>query len=130
MDQDLVTRAQQGDQRAFEALTVADQPRLFKFAYGILRDRHLAEDAMQQSFLDIWRHLPRLRDAAKHEVWSYRLIVHACYAEAMRKPMTVTDDEGRVGHQTPIGSFGLRAEGPTPSARFMDSHASLGLLRV
>ena len=49
MDQDLVTRAQQGDQRAFEALTVADQPRLYKVAYGILRDRHLAEDATQQA---------------------------------------------------------------------------------
>jgi hypothetical protein len=34
MDQDLVASAQQGDQRAFEALTVADQPRLFKVAYG------------------------------------------------------------------------------------------------
>ena len=93
MDQDIVTRAQQGDQRAFEALTVADQPRLYKFAYGILRDRHLAEDAIQQAFLDIWRYLPRLRDAAKYEVWSYRLLVHVCYAEAKRKPRSVTDDE-------------------------------------
>jgi len=93
MDQDLVTRAQQGDQSAFEALTVADQTRLFKVAYGILRDRHLAEDAMQQAFLDIWRHLPSLRDAAKYEAWSYRLLVHACYAEAKRKPRWVTDDE-------------------------------------
>jgi RNA polymerase sigma-70 factor (ECF subfamily) len=93
MDQDLVTSAQQGDQCAFEALTVADQPRLFKVAYGILRDRHLAEDAVQQAFLDIWRHLPRLRDGAKYEVWSYRLLVRACYAEAKRKPKWVTDDE-------------------------------------
>jgi RNA polymerase sigma-70 factor (ECF subfamily) len=92
MDQDLVTRAQHGDQRAFGALTVADQPRLYKVAYGILRDRHLAEDAMQQAFLDIWRHLPRLRDATKYEAWSYRLLVHACYAEAKRKPPWVTDD--------------------------------------
>lgn len=37
MDQDLVVSAQQGDQRAFEVLTVADQPRLFKVAYGILQ---------------------------------------------------------------------------------------------
>jgi RNA polymerase sigma-70 factor (ECF subfamily) len=92
MDQDLVTRAQQGDQRAFEALTVADQPRLFKVAYGILRDGHLAEDATQQAFLAIWRHLPRLRDAAKYEAWSYRLLVRACYAEAKRKPRWTTDD--------------------------------------
>jgi RNA polymerase sigma-70 factor (ECF subfamily) len=93
MDHDLVASAQQGDQGAFEALTVADQPRLFKVAFGILRDRHLAEDATQQAFLDIWRHLPRLRDGAKYEAWSYRLLVHACYAEAKRKPTWVTHDE-------------------------------------
>jgi RNA polymerase sigma-70 factor (ECF subfamily) len=99
MDQDLVTRAQQGDQRAFTALTVADQPRLYKVAQGILRDRHLAEDAMQQAFLDIWRYLPQLRDAAKYEAWSYRLLVHACYAEAKRKTKPVTDD---VAQQTDV----------------------------
>ena len=93
MDHDLVADAQQGDQGAFEALTVADQPRLFKVAYGVLRDRSLSEDATQQAFLDIWRHLPRLRDGAKYEAWSYRLLVHACYAEAKRKPKWVTDDE-------------------------------------
>ncbi len=92
MDRELVARAQQGDQGAFEALTVADQPRLFKVAHSILRDRQLAEDATQQAFLDIWRHLPRLRDGAKYEAWSYRLLVHACYAEARHRQQWVTDD--------------------------------------
>ena len=82
MDQELVVRAQQGDQRAFETLTAADHPRLFRVAHGILGDPHLAEDATQQAFLDIWRNIPRLRDPAKFEGWSYRLLVHACYAEA------------------------------------------------
>ena len=93
MNQDLVASAQQGDQRAFEALTVADQPRLFKVAYGILRDRQLAEDATQQAFLSIWRHLPRLRDGARYEGWSSRLRVHACYAEARHKPTWVSGAE-------------------------------------
>ena len=86
MDQDLVVRAQQGDQRAFETLTASDHPRLFRVAHGILGDPHLAEDATQQAFLDIWRNIPRLRDPAKFEGWSYRLLVNACYAEAKRKP--------------------------------------------
>ena len=86
MDQDLVVRAQQGDQRAFETLTASDHPRLFRVAHGILGDPHLAEDATQQAFLDIWRNIARLRDPAKFEGWSYRLLVHACYAEAKRKP--------------------------------------------
>ena len=84
MDHRLVALAQQGDQRAFESLTLAHHTRLFRVAYGILRDRHLAEDATQQAFLDIWRYIRRLRDPAKFDGWSYRLLVHACYAEAKR----------------------------------------------
>jgi DNA-directed RNA polymerase specialized sigma24 family protein len=64
MDHELVALAQQGDQRAFESLTLAHHTRLFRVAYGILRDRHLAEDATQQAFLDIWRYIRRLRDPA------------------------------------------------------------------
>jgi RNA polymerase sigma-70 factor (ECF subfamily) len=86
MDPDLVARARQGDEDAFEALTVAHHARLYRVAYGVLRDRHLAEDATQQAFLDIWRHLGSLDDPARFEGWSYRLLVHACYAEARRKP--------------------------------------------
>jgi len=93
MDLDLVVRAQKGDERAFESLTFANHPRLFRVANCLLRDRSRAEDATQQAFLDIWRHLRRLRDPAKFEGWSYRLLVNACYAEAKRTPRWLPDAE-------------------------------------
>ena len=86
MDRDVVVGAQRGDLAAFETLTLAHHPRLYRVALGILRDPHLAEDATQQAFLDIWRRFDRLSDPGKFEGWSYRLLVHACYAEAKRKP--------------------------------------------
>ena len=78
MDRDLILRVQQGDKRAFDSLALADYPRLFRVAHGILRDRSHAEDATQQAYLDIWRNIQRLRDPAKFEVWSYRLLVYDC----------------------------------------------------
>jgi RNA polymerase sigma-70 factor (ECF subfamily) len=92
MDQDLVVGAQRGDQRAFERLTAANHPRLFRVAYGILRNRHLAEDATQEAFIEIWRSIRRLRDPSRFEAWSYRLLVRSCYAEARRHPPMVLDD--------------------------------------
>jgi RNA polymerase sigma-70 factor (ECF subfamily) len=92
MDTDHVVQAQQGDRHAFESLTIAHHSRLFRVAYGILRDRHLAEDATQQAFFDIWRSLRHLKDPLKFEGWSYRLLVRACYAEAKRKPGWVPDE--------------------------------------
>ena len=86
MEPELVTRAQQGDQRAFEALTVRSHARLYRLAYGILRDPTLAEDVTQQAFLDIWRFLRRLRDPKGFEAWSYRILLDACREEAARRP--------------------------------------------
>ena len=55
MDQDLVVRVQNGDQRAFETLATAGYPRLFRVAHGVLGDRDMAEDATQQALLAIGR---------------------------------------------------------------------------
>ena len=93
MDQDLVVRVQQGDQRAFEALATADYPRLHRVAYGVLGDTASAEDATQQALLDIWCKVRRLRDPAKYEAWSYRLLVRACYAEARRQPKWTSSED-------------------------------------
>ena len=93
MDQELVVRAKDGDQRAFVASTAADYPRLFRLAFGILRDHGMAEDATQQAYLDIWRRIRRLQEPAKFEGWSYRLLVHACYAEAKRRPRWIPETE-------------------------------------
>jgi RNA polymerase sigma-70 factor, ECF subfamily len=84
MDTDLVTRAQHGDEEAFASLAVACGDRLHAVAHRILRDIDLAEDATQQALLAIWRDLPQLRDPARFDAWSYRLLVRACYAEGRR----------------------------------------------
>jgi RNA polymerase sigma-70 factor (ECF subfamily) len=103
VDEDLVRRAQQGDQEAFEAIVLAHHARLLRVAVGVLRDRHVAEDATQQAFLDIWRDIRRLRDPGKFEGWSYRLLLRICHAEARRRPDWVSDSlippaaEPRVG---------------------------------
>lgn len=84
MDSELVTRAQRGDEQAFASLALAVGDRLHAVAHRILRDTHLAEDATQQALLAIWRDLPTLRDPARFDAWSYRLLVRACYAEGRR----------------------------------------------
>jgi RNA polymerase sigma-70 factor, ECF subfamily len=84
MDVDLVVRAQHGDEEAFASLAVAVGGRLHAVAHRILRDIGLAEDATQQALLTIWRDLPQLRDPARFDAWSYRLLVRACYTEGRR----------------------------------------------
>ena len=84
MDIDLVIRAQRGDKEAFALLVYAIADRFLAVSHRILRDLDLAEDATQQALLNVWQDLPRLRDPARFEAWSYRLLVHACYAEGRK----------------------------------------------
>jgi DNA-directed RNA polymerase specialized sigma24 family protein len=85
MDTDLVVRAQRGDKAAFADLAAGIADRFLAVARRILRDIDLAEDATQQALLSIWQDLPQLRDPARFDAWSYRLLVRACYAEGRKE---------------------------------------------
>ena len=91
MDPDLVVRAQHGDKAAFADLASAIADRYLAVARRILRDLNLAEDATQQALLAIWQDLPQLRDPARFDAWSYRLLVRACYAEGRRHRRWIPD---------------------------------------
>jgi RNA polymerase sigma-70 factor (ECF subfamily) len=82
VDRDLVELAQRGDREAFAVLARTSADRLFAIAQRILRDVGRAEDAVQQTLVIAWRQLPRLRDPDRFDAWLYRLLIHACYAEA------------------------------------------------
>ena len=84
MDPSLVSRAQHGDEEAFALLAVGVGNGLLAVAHRILRDVDLAKDATQQALLNIWRDLPQLRDPARFEAWSYRVLVRECYSEGRR----------------------------------------------
>jgi len=84
VDTELVTRAQRGDRAAFGLLAAEIATRFLAVSRRILRDIDLAEDATQQALVAIWRDLPQLRDPARFDAWSYRLLVRACYAEGRR----------------------------------------------
>ena len=84
MDTELVKRAQHGDREAFGLLAADVATRFLAISRRILRDLDLAEDATQQALVSVWRDLPQLRDPARFDAWSYRLLVRACYTEGRR----------------------------------------------
>ena len=95
MDSRLVVQAQEGDEAAFAELTNAIGDRLYRVAFGILRDASLAEDAAQHALVEVWRHLPQLRDPARFDAWAYRTLVRSCHRERRRTPFVsaLTDQD-------------------------------------
>jgi RNA polymerase sigma-70 factor, ECF subfamily len=85
MDTELVVRAQRGDKEAYADLAFQIADRFLAVSRRILRDIDLAEDATQQSLLSIWQDLPQLRDPARFEAWSHRILLRACYEEGRKQ---------------------------------------------
>ncbi|MEO7664167.1 MAG: sigma-70 family RNA polymerase sigma factor [Candidatus Limnocylindrales bacterium] len=81
----LVDKAKRGDEEAFDALARMVGDRCMAIAVRILRDAHLAEDAVQSALVVAWRELKTLRDPDLFEPWLHRILTHECYAEARRR---------------------------------------------
>ena len=85
MHRELVERAKGGDEEAFDALARIVGDRCMAIACRILRDAHLAEDAVQTAMVVAWKELRTLRDPDRFEPWLHRILTHECYAEARRR---------------------------------------------
>ena len=70
----LVIRAQQGDEPALLLLFEHYQPSLVQFAYRLLRDHYLAQDAVQNAWLRILTSLRGLENPAVFKSWIYRAV--------------------------------------------------------
>jgi RNA polymerase sigma-70 factor (ECF subfamily) len=78
-----LARARSGDLPAFEDLVRAYQADVWRFAYHLTRDRALAEDVTQESFLRAFRFLNSYRGDAKFTSWLFR-IARNCGMDALR----------------------------------------------
>lgn len=95
-----------GDQAALHSLYSVTSPQLFGLAVGILRNRDLAEDVVQDSFVQVWRHA-RSFDPARGTAmaWLARIVRNQCFDLLRRR-----------GRETPLEDSVMQAwEDPSPS---------------
>jgi RNA polymerase sigma-70 factor (ECF subfamily) len=85
MERQLVEGAQHGDRAAFEALASDAIDRLYGIAALILHDGDSADDAVQETLIQAWRDLPRLRDPERFESWLHSVLIHRCVDLARRR---------------------------------------------
>jgi len=75
---ELVDQARTGDEEAFEALLRALIPVGYRLACGMLQDRQLAEDAVQEAAMSAWRKLHQLRSGSRIEPWFLGIVANQC----------------------------------------------------
>jgi len=81
----LVRRCQAGDKEAFRMLVEQYRSILFGTAYLMMRDRGLAEDAVQEALIQIWKHLPSFRLKSSVKTWLVRIVVNEVKQQFRKK---------------------------------------------
>ena len=84
VDEYLILRCQDGDAAALTSLVVKWQRPFQRFASVVTKDRDLAADIVQDSWIKIIKGLPHLRDPVSFQAWAYRIVNNQCM-DAMRK---------------------------------------------
>ena len=101
-EQELIRKAKQGDQSAFEQLVLAHQNRVFTLAFRMVNDREEAADLAQEAFLKAWQGLPNFQGESSFSTWLHRLTTNLCIDWLRRQtrrreiePVASLDDEER-----------------------------------
>jgi RNA polymerase sigma-70 factor (ECF subfamily) len=75
-DEALAARAASGDDSAFEAIVERYKARVFRLACRLTSDTD-APDVLQETFLQVYRHLSTFRGESKFGTWLYRIAMNA-----------------------------------------------------
>ena len=106
-DETLAARAAAGDDQAFEALVIRYQARVYRLACRLTSDTD-APDVLQDTFLQVYRHLPGFRGDSQFSTWLYRIATNVALmlrrtrarrpAEPLDAYMPAFDDSGILAH--------------------------------
>lgn len=81
---ELIARVQRGDKEAFDELFERTRDDVFRWLFSMLRDEDEAEEVLQECYIRVLRHLPRLRDPSKFGSWIGRMIVNLANTHRVR----------------------------------------------
>jgi RNA polymerase sigma-70 factor (ECF subfamily) len=93
-----MARIQEGDEEAFAAFVGRYQKRFYRLAYGYLHDQEESLDAVQESFVRIYRARASWEPRANPFTWAYRIVANHCI-DLLRKRRgdTWSIDDGEEG---------------------------------
>lgn len=74
----LIHRARMGDSEAYGVIVSRFQDMAYGYAYAILHDFHLAQDAAQEAFIEAYQCLSSLREDLAFPAWLKRIVYKHC----------------------------------------------------
>lgn len=100
-DQEVVKRARKGQEVAHRELVRRYQRPVFSLIYRMVRDRELAEDLAQETFVKVLNALERYRPEYKFSSWVFKIANNAAIDHLRRKELDTLSLEGGPDATTP-----------------------------
>jgi RNA polymerase sigma-70 factor (ECF subfamily) len=125
-ERELIRRAQGGEAMAFERLAAQHAPRLWRCAFALAKDRHLAEDLAQETLLEAWRSLARYDGRCRFSTWLFGVLRHRFLKGLRRRQVATLFAPDTLDHVADSAATPDRsAEGSEDAARVRRAVASL-----
>ncbi|MGQ0721204.1 MAG: RNA polymerase sigma factor [Candidatus Eiseniibacteriota bacterium] len=87
-DQDLVRRARDGDEAAFQELLERHQGRVYHHALRLMGNSQDAEEVLQDTFVQVYRNLGRFEERSRFSTWVYRIATNEALMRLRRARRT------------------------------------------
>lgn len=126
-DPHTLDRARRGDLGAFEQLVREFQADVYRFAWHLTRDRDLADDVTQDTFLRAFRFLDGFRGDRKFGSWLFS-IARNCAMDAMRRRRFPLLRDPDLALDGAVGDAAASAELAAALAAISEEHREAFLL--
>ena len=100
-DQDIVVRARAGFEDAFRELIRRYQRPVFSLIYRMVRDRELAEDLAQETFVKVLNAIDSYRPEFKFSSWIFKIANNAAIDHLRRRELDTLSLDGAPDATTP-----------------------------
>ncbi len=100
---ELLAACRRREIRAFEQLYETHGSRLKSVAFHIAGNRQDAEDAVQETFLKLYRSIGGFQGQSSIGTWLCRIVINVCYDQARKRQREAGPPEGDRAAPTQIG---------------------------
>ena len=100
-DQEVVERASTGSEAAYRELVRRYQRPVFSLTYRMVRDRELAEDLTQETFVKVLNAIDRYRPEYKFSSWIFKIANNAAIDHLRRRELDTLSLDGGPDAVTP-----------------------------
>jgi RNA polymerase sigma-70 factor (ECF subfamily) len=118
IDQALVERAVQGDQKAFRQLVERYQRKVYTIAFGVVRNPDTALDVTQDAFVRVHKNLANFKGDSSFYTWIYRIVLNLCIDRKRRQAR-----QAEVDYDDGIAHGDGFTDGPTLASTGIDNPA-------